>query len=156
MRTGFLTASPMLVALLAGACAVASGACSSAEPLAGQGGTCSLVTDCQDGFICVPKDPKQPDGTRVCSSSTANILPASSATATATPTTDSGAPPGQPAGDGGQPMSAGDGSARPPAEAGGPTVEAGTPPMDAQPPQEAAAPPVDSGGGGVSADAHAD
>jgi hypothetical protein len=143
----------MLLASLA-----AFSGCSSAETLAGQGGTCSLVTDCQDGLVCVPKDPNQPNGARICSSSTMNILPAATAMATATATPDSGAPPGEPPVDGGSsnPTPPGDGSARAPDEAGGPTVEAGRPPpVDAQPPQEAEAPPVDSGGGG-GADAHAD
>jgi hypothetical protein len=73
--------APTLVALAA--------ACSSPAKLEGEGGACTLVTDCQQGLICVPKDANQPDGARVCSNNPMAIVPSM----TGTPQPDAGGIP---------------------------------------------------------------
>jgi hypothetical protein len=51
------------------AAAAALGACGQAANPAGSGSTCSLTTDCQQGYACLT----QPDGTRQCSSDFSTI-----------------------------------------------------------------------------------
>jgi hypothetical protein len=46
-------------------------ACSSPESLSAQGGSCTVVTDCQDGLVCG----KGPNGTRVCTNDLASLQP---------------------------------------------------------------------------------
>jgi hypothetical protein len=119
-------------------------ACSSSENLAGAGGSCIQVTDCQDGLVCG----KGPNGTGVCTSNTGSLEPpqdagggvdapsapqsdaASSGDATqdsTTPTDDAPAPEDE---------------ASAPEDAEVPDVEQH--PMDSGKPEEAAAPPVEA------------
>ncbi|MGH7272783.1 MAG: hypothetical protein ACREJ3_20325 [Polyangiaceae bacterium] len=65
--------------MLAGAVTLCAAACSSPAPLAGQGGTCMVVTDCEDGLVCVPAKRGQPNGTRICSSDTSTLVPSAPA-----------------------------------------------------------------------------
>jgi len=133
-----------VLGLAAGAGATAlCGACSSAEKLAAEGGSCFLVTDCQDGLVCVPKVASQPNGARVCSNNVSSIVPGDTGTAepdaggipTTLPTFDAQPVPDALVGsDAGAPEDA----APPP-----PPMEASSPPpMEAStPPVEASAPP---------------
>ena len=129
-------------------------ACSSAEKLSGEGGSCSIVTDCQDGLVCVPKSANQPNGARICSNNPAAFVPMM----TGTPEPDGGGIPtmlpdidAQPVPDalasqgpeGGEPQDATmtmvqEASSPPPMEASSP------PPMEASAPVEAAAPVSDA------------
>jgi len=91
-------------------------ACSQAAPLVGQGGTCQVTTDCQDGLACIT----QPDGTRQCSSDFTGIQ-----------STESDAETDAPA------MATGDGAA-PASDTGSPPADTGTTPQDTgAAPQEA-------------------
>jgi hypothetical protein len=135
-------------------------ACSSAEKLAGEGGACSLVTDCQDGLVCVPENPSQPSGSRVCSNNPSAFVPAD----TGTPEPDAGGiptmlpdPDAEPvpdalaaSSDGAGPQDATmttmpeEAAPPPPAEASSPPPEASTPPVEASTPEEASAPVSDA------------
>jgi hypothetical protein len=129
-------------------------ACSSSPQLAGVGGACNLVTDCQDGLVCCNGN----KGSLTCVASTSCLQPAGAG----------GADAGNPATGAGQDGAAGDDAtpANPPgtdaarqdeteAPEAEPAPDEGTTkaPVDAGKPedtgaaQEAAAPPQDSGGG---------
>jgi hypothetical protein len=130
-------------ALLAvGTALAAPAACSSSSAgLQGEGGTCSLTSDCQEGLVCIP----QSDGSRKCSSDLSGIQQteeAGGADATMpTPQKDGGKTT-----DGGKP--AGDGGSPPPQDGGNQPQDTGSPPQDTgTPPQDTGAPPQDSGGG---------
>jgi hypothetical protein len=126
--------------------AVASEACSSAEKLSGEGGACFLVTDCQDGLVCVPKVASQPDGARVCSNNVSAIVPDNTGTPeldggdgipTTIPTFDAQpVPDAVTSADGGAPE---DATTSPPQEGAPPPMEASTPPVEASAP-----PPADA------------
>jgi hypothetical protein len=125
-------------------------ACSSPEPLAGPGGACNVVTDCQDGLVCCNGD----KGSLTCAASTSCLQPAGG-----------GADAGNPAmtgqGDGG---GVGDAtSTNPPGSDAAVQDETETPEAEAPadegttdtgksddtgtPPAEAAPPPDDAAGG---------
>jgi hypothetical protein len=55
--------------LVMGLGTVASEACSEAAAPVGAGGTCTVVTDCAEGYVCI----KQPDGNHVCSNDLSGI-----------------------------------------------------------------------------------
>jgi hypothetical protein len=134
-------------------------ACSSAEPLAGPGGACSLVTDCQDGLICCNGN----KGSLTCVASVSCLQPAG-------PTGDAGNPTGMgqddgaPGGDatmttpppGGDASQQGDDTGTPtePPDTGTvkPPADSGKPEDTGSPQEEAAPPPVDSGGADASGD----
>ena len=62
----------LLAAVLAGVVLSASPfACSSSAQLGGDGGTCVLATDCQEGFICCNGD----KGSNTCVASTSCLQP---------------------------------------------------------------------------------
>jgi hypothetical protein len=119
-------------------------ACSSSENLAGAGGSCIQVTDCQEGLVCG----KGPNGAGVCTSNTGSLQPpqdaggggdaasappgdaAVSADATQDSTTPTDDAPAQ------------QDEASAPEDAAAPDVEQH--PMDSGKPEEAAAPPVEA------------
>jgi hypothetical protein len=70
----------LLAPAAVGFCLLASFACSSKATAGGQGASCNVVSDCQDGLVCVP----QKNGSSICSSDLSGVqqLP---------PTPDSGA-----------------------------------------------------------------
>jgi hypothetical protein len=129
------------------------GACSSAEKLSAEGGECALVTDCQDGLVCVPKVASEPNGARVCSNNVSAFVPGDTGTAepdadgipTALPTFDAQpVPDALASSDAGAPE---DATTPPPQEASSPPMEASSPPpMEASspPPTEASTPPVEA------------
>jgi hypothetical protein len=128
-----------------GVVAAVPAACSSSSAgVQGEGNSCSLTSDCQEGLVCIT----QSDGSRKCSSDLSGIQSTEEAgAADATmPTKDGGkaADSGKPAGDSGSP----------PQDSGTPPQDTGSPPQDTgSPPQDTGAPPQDSGGGGMDAPA---
>ena len=129
----------------------AAASCSSAEKLSGVGGSCFLVTDCQDGLVCVLENPNQPSGSRICSNNDNAIVPDSMAPdlpdegiPTTIPVVDAQPVPDAlaPSSEGGSPEDATT-TPPPPMEASSPPppMEASTPPpMEASVPIEASAP----------------
>jgi hypothetical protein len=122
-------------------------ACSSSAELAGPGGACSLVTDCQDGLVCCNGN----KGSLTCVATVSCLQPAGGGADAGNPATgpqgdgaggDDATSPGTDAtqqGDTGQPVEPPDtGTVKPPKDAGKPE-DTGTPQ------QEAAPPPPDSG-----------
>jgi hypothetical protein len=127
-------------------------ACSSSAQLAGPGGACTLVTDCQDGLVCCNGN----KGSLTCVASVSCLQPAGGGgadagnpatgmgddgpgggDATSTPPTDATTPPD----DTGTPVEPPDtGTVKPPKDAGKPE-DTGTPEQEAAPPP----PPPDSG-----------
>jgi len=150
-----------VLGLVLGAAAVE--ACSSAEKLSGEGGACFLVTDCQEGLVCVPKVASQPNGTRVCSNNVSTLVPSNTGTQepdaegipTMLPTFDAEPlPDALMTSDGGAPE---DATTPPPQqEAAPPPMEASSPPMEAStpPPMEASTPPVEASAPPADASAH--
>jgi hypothetical protein len=143
--------SARLVAALGLGLGVTAIACSSAEKLSGEGGSCSLVTDCQDGLVCVPKSASQPNGSRICSNNPALFVPEGTGTAqpdgggipTVLPEIDAQPIPDALASDGGHPQDATttipeEAAPPPPMEASAP------PPMEASTLVEASAPISDA------------
>jgi|SRR5580700_5654628 hypothetical protein len=57
-----------------------AGACSSADKASGLGGSCALVTDCENGLVCVPENASEPNGARVCSNSVNAYVPGDTGT----------------------------------------------------------------------------
>jgi hypothetical protein len=146
-----------VLGLASGAAATAlCGACSSAEKLSGAGGACFLVTDCQEGLVCVPKVASQPNGTRVCSNNVSSIVPGDTGTQepdaegipTTLPTFDAEPVPDA--------LMTSDGSAPEDATTPPPQQEAAPPPMEASspPPMEASTPPVEASAPPADASAH--
>jgi hypothetical protein len=140
----------LLAALAVGAALSGSPfACSSSAQLAGPGGACSLVTDCQDGLVCCNGN----KGSLTCVASVSCLQPAGgggdagnaamgmgddgpAGDATSPPGTDATTPPD----DTGTPVGPPDtGTVKPPKDAGKPE-DTGTPQEAAPPP-----PPPDSG-----------
>jgi hypothetical protein len=124
-------------------------ACSSSNPLSGPGGTCTVVTDCQEGLVCCNAGKTAP----VCANTVTCLQPAG------TEAQDAGTPMGNPAdGAGTDATSSADATATEPDTGTGkmpeaappdagtkPVVDSGAPP-DAGAPEEAAAPPPDDSG----------
>jgi hypothetical protein len=122
---------------------VASEACSQAAAPAGAGGTCSVVTDCAEGYVCI----KQPDGSHQCSNDLSGIQSTedsgvdstTAAPSEAAPPDDATAPPD----DGGTVFVDG---ASPVGEGATPSADTGAPPKDTgAPPQDTGTPVSDSG-----------
>jgi hypothetical protein len=134
--------------------------CSSSAQLSGNGGSCVLSTDCQDGFICCNGDKGsntcvastsclQPGGAGAMDAASANMMMAQADGAAGDDMT---TPPGTDASQ--QDMDTGM-STEPP-DTGmmtKPPVDSGKPEDTGSPPQEAAPPPPpDSGGGDATSD----
>jgi hypothetical protein len=126
-------------------------ACSSSAPLAGPGGTCALVTDCQDGLVCCNGD----KGSLTCVDSTSCLQPAGGGGDAGSPATGAGQdgalgdvaianPPGTDASR--QGAETGTPPERPDAGTTKPPIDSGKPEDTGSPPQEASLPPPDSGG----------
>ena len=144
----------MLAALAVGlVLSVSPFACSSSEPLAGPGGACNLVTDCQEGLVCCNGS----KGSLTCVATTMCLVPAGGGG------TDAGVPPtgaqdgagddstSQPGTDATQPDDTGTavgppdtGTVKPPVKDAGKPEDTGT--------QQEAAPPPDAGGGDAPAE----
>jgi hypothetical protein len=108
----------------------ASGACSSAEKLQGQGGICFQVSDCQEGLACVP----QKDGSRICTNDLTPIQMAAEAGGGAKPDA-----AGDASGDGAASDATTPTDSAMPVDTGTPSADTGTPPLpDTGSPSEAA------------------
>ncbi len=131
-------------------------ACSSSAQLAGPGGACSLVTDCQDGLVCCNGN----KGSLTCVASVSCLQPAGGGAADAgNPATGMGddgpggsdatpPPPGSdattPPDDTGTPVEPPDtGTVKPPKDAGKPE-DTGTPQQEAAPPPDSGSNPPDA------------
>jgi hypothetical protein len=109
-------------------------ACSSSAPLAGAGGACMLVTDCQEGLVCCNGD----KGSLTCVNSTSCLQPAGGGGDAGKAM---GAGPDAGGGDSAIPNPPGDasqqgadtGTTKPPDDSGKPE-DTGTPPPEAAPP----------------------
>ncbi len=133
-------------------------ACSSAEPLAGPGGACALVTDCQDGLVCCNGN----KGSLTCVGSISCLQPAGATGDAGNATGPDDAAPGgdatmvnpPPGGDASQQGDdTGTGTSPEPPDTGTvkPPVDSGKP-EDTGSPEQEAAPPPDSGGADASAE----
>jgi hypothetical protein len=137
-------------------------ACSSAAPLAGPGGACTLVTDCQDGLVCCNGN----KGSLTCVASVSCLQPAGATGDAGNPATGMGQgdgavgddattnnpPPGGDASQQGDDTGTGTPPEQPDTGTAKPPVDSGKPEDTGSPEQEAAPPPPDSGGADASAE----
>ena len=129
--------------LVLGLATAASEACGQAAAPVGAGGTCTLTTDCAEGYACLP----QADGSRECSNNFSSIQSTEDAGLDATTAVPGEAAPQDDAmassGEGGTPPQD---SGPPAADTGSPVADTSTPPRDTgSPPEDTGSPPLDTG-----------